>query len=182
MDALSDTVIDKCLLSSLFPGLLASRMGGICHWETRPLSSCYNLCLSDFCITSYWKLCYGLVMIEHTLQKSEDVLWQLGHSSLHALKTRFFWDLYALSQSFNCFYIALEILISVNDDFMIWFSLVPSSAEYMSCHGVCLPGGSLGMCGICISLSSIHFSFFPCSSISFWLHDTEIHVPARDRA
>lgn len=106
------------------PGLLASRVGDIYHWETRPLGSCYDLCLTDFYLTNYWKACYGLVMIEHTLQKLEDVLWQLGHSSLHAPKTRFFWDLYALRKSFNCFHTALEILICVNDDFMIWFSLV----------------------------------------------------------
>lgn len=31
MDAFYDVVIDKCLLSSLFPGLLASRTGDICH-------------------------------------------------------------------------------------------------------------------------------------------------------
>lgn len=43
MNALSDVVIDKCVLSSLFPGLLASRMGDICHWEIRPLNSSYNL-------------------------------------------------------------------------------------------------------------------------------------------
>lgn len=31
MDVFYDVVIDKCLLSSLFPGLLASRTGDICH-------------------------------------------------------------------------------------------------------------------------------------------------------
>lgn len=67
-------------------------------------------------------------------------------------------------ESIVSFYTALETLIYVNDDFMVGFSLVQSSTDYMSCYRVCLSVGSLGIYSVCISFYSV-FLFSLCFNI-----------------